>query len=215
MNNTINSVLTEKWLEVVLTYTEDNSVYENYEIFWEGMYFRFLWRDFEYACSKDMKGEINEDIVDMIFWNYVFDEEYDGDWMQEYNREKAENLKKNYYIYPINTYEHSSFAFSLWDWKNLRGKDWILLLDKKIFNERTNDEVNHFLRGNFTDFFNGRLYSISVFKPHIYTDDAWESITQRDYLDGISDVFWDDIEETYNQYFENEYWKLQKPLLTY
>jgi hypothetical protein len=31
----------------------------------------------------------------------------------------------------------------------------------------------------------------------------------RDYVDGITAVFWDDIDETYNEYFCKDYGKLE------
>lgn len=201
---TIKTIKTDKWYNVKISYCMDNFIYQNYEIFWDGINFRF--RGMDWATSEKLKG-ISEEIITRALW---FDDLYEYDPEEEEEIEKeAKNLKDKYWIYPISTFEHSNYAFHLLYWDKLRGNDGVILLDKEICSDRGNEETDKFLRWNFTDFFNGRMYNITIEKPHKYRDDEGEEITMRDYVDGITAVFWDDINETYNEYFCKDYGKLE------
>lgn len=200
---TIKTIKTDKGYNVSVSYC-DNSIYQNYDIFWEWYNFRF--RGMERANSEEMKWISEEIITKALGFEDLYEyEDYELEEIENW----AKNLKEKYWIYPISTYEHSNYAFHLLYWDKLRGNDGVLLIDKKLYNEWDNKDVDEFLRWDFTDFFNGWMYDISILKPHKYADNEGNEITMWDYEEGITGVFWDEIEDTYNQIFWDVYGKLE------
>lgn len=199
----LKTLETTKGYKVSIGYFMDNTLYDDYSYFGDWYKFYFKWR-MERATSKELMEEVDDEMIDMIFWNYEFSED-DICGYEEYTKEKAENLNKKYWIYPVRVYEHTDYAFHLW---NTKDWDWVMLLDKELMNERDTEDLEHFLNGQFTDFFNGRLYEIMIQAPHKYKDDEGEEITLWDYKDWIWAVMRDELEETYKDMFMEECWQL-------
>ena len=202
----LDKKLTDKWNKVELSLCDDAYVYENYDYFWEWIYFWF-WGSLSYATSKKFENTPS-DVFEIILWIYEFDREYDGDGRQKEYKDRAEQLQKEYYIYNINTREHGNFAFDLWKWE-LRGGDGIMLLDKKLFDNWTDQKANKFLEEDFTEFFNWRMYDVSILTPHKWKDGNWNEMETWDYADGFWPCFSRDINELYHSEFEETYWKLE------
>ena len=138
------------------------------------------------------------------------------DGQQAYYKQRAEELQEKYYIYPINVYEHSAFAFSLWTIDKKYWIDGVLLLEKAIYEwgDFATDEnkINEFLYNDYSNYFNWRIYKINIFKPHKRTDEEWNELETYDYVDGMWGFFRDYLDSEYADYFEDQYWKLQESL---
>lgn len=200
--------LTNKWYKISIDVCTDNSIYTTFDIFWEWMLFRFG-GTVSFATSEELKY-----ISDYAMENALgFDDlkYFDKEERKEL-KEQAKDIKKKYWIYPISTYEHGNFAFRLSYWNMLRWGDGVLFLDKNIFTKKwTNKQVDEFLRWNFTDFFNGWMYNVTIEKPHVYKDDDWNEITLWDYVDSICGVFIENLDDTYKEYF-GEFWTYEGSL---
>jgi hypothetical protein len=206
---------TDKWYKITVWYC-DNSYYTE-DFFGEWMEFRYSNRDMKGAITNKVK-DIPEEVFEIIFWIYDFDREYDGDGQQAYYKHLAEELQEKYYIYPINVYEHSNFAFRLWTIDKKYWIDGVLLLEKSMFSEeyaKDEKKIDEFLHNDYTDYFNWRIYKIDIFKPHKWTDQEWNEMETYDYIDGMWGFFRDNLDSEYADYFEDTYWKSEQSLQTF
>jgi len=206
-DNEIETRITNKWYKVSVVNC-DNSYYTE-DFFGTWLEFRYSSRNMRDFKTKAVQ-DIDERVFDFIFWLNPTDE-YDDD---EYYKSQAEELKEKYYIYPVSVFEHSLFSFRLWVINEKYWIDGVILLEKENFDKnRATDEkkIDEFLRKDYTNFFNGRMYKIEIFEPHKWEDGKGNEMTTRDYVDGLGGIFEEDLNEDYKQNFEETYWTIETP----
>lgn len=200
---TLDSYITNKGYKVSIGYCDYE--YAVRDFIDDCVHFHFTDRDCEWVNDLD----INRDVIELLLTGelpYLWDDD------KEYIEELAEETKQKYWIYPINIYEHSWYAFSI---GYRHGFDdrfwWALLIDKEKRREygMTDDEpTNEYLDEQMdilTKIRNGRVYDVSVYQEDIYRNDKWNELTQREYIDGISGILDDNLKKAYNDEFWETY----------
>lgn len=202
----IETFTTSKGFKIQLQYSYH--VYEIHDMLEEYVNFCFIDRDIKHVNTVNYW----EDELYIALWNDAKNLWYDEE-DTETLEEQAKNIKDKYWIYPINIYEHSWYAFSIWykSWWDDRFW-WCLLLDKEKRKEyRTEEEPTNedlkYIMNTFDALYNWWIYEINILQKDIYTNNRWDELIQREYVDWISGII-DNRKEEYADYFEKEYWKL-------
>ena len=95
-------------------------------------------------------------------------------YVKEFDFKKLDDYKKDYQVIGLSIGEHSNFSIGYWD-------DWVMLAP-----EDASPEFIHELVKNLENWFNGRIYRVTIYEPVTFKSEEFipRKLTYWEWVDG-------------------------------